>query len=320
MELITEHIIKKENSYRVDKRLMGSAFSLMVIHEDEKIAQQLLVAGINEIERIETLLSEFIPHSDTGRINNARDLEKTIVSEETFNLIRRSNNISTMTNGAFDISVAPLKKIYRFKNENFTMPDPSIIGETLVHTGYQHIEMNVEECSIRFKKPKMKISFSAIGKGYASDMVMKLWKKEGLKNGYVNASGDLNAFGTGPDGMPWNIGIADPENETKILLKIPVYNSSVATSGDSQQHFMYKGKRFSHNINPKTGLPLSGMQSVTVLSPAAELSDALATAVYVMGVKEGLEFVKNLPETHAIIIDEKKRIHFSQNINYEAIR
>ena len=298
---------------------MGSSFSLMAVTEGESEAQEYLQMGIREIERIEALLTEFNAHSETSRINDQAYEKPVEISTECFNLIKRAQQISGMTGGCFDISVAPLKKLYNFKNEIFEMPGPQLISDALKQTGYKSIILNEKNQTIRFTKPGMKISFAAIGKGYASDRVMKLWKNNGLTSGYINASGDLNAFGSEMDGEPWKIGVSDPDDKTKIILNIPLFNASVATSGDAEQHFIYKGKKYAHNIHPKTGLPLSGIKSVTVLSPAAELSDALATAIYVMGVKEGLRFVPQLPETHVIIIDEANRIHFSKNLQYEAV-
>ena len=165
----------------------------------------------------------------------------------------------------------------------------------------------------------MKLSFAAIGKGYASDRVKMIWQQMGVTSGYVNASGDLNAFGTKADGSHWNIGIANPDDKTKMILFVPVINASVATSGDYEQYFMHQGKRYSHNIDPRSGLPLTGVKSVSVFSPSAELSDALATAIYVMGSSKGISFVNQLPQTHAIIIDEENNLSLSKNLNYEKI-
>jgi len=163
----------------------------------------------------------------------------------------------------------------------------------------------------------MYISFAAIGKGYAADCVKKIWQKEGVKSGYINASGDLTAFGTKPDGSLWKMGITNPDNTKEILFYIPVSFASVATSGDYEQYFIYNGKRYSHNINPKTGLPLQGIKSVSVISPSAELSDALATAVSVMGRERGIDFINQLPNTHCVFITEDNQTFFSQKLDLQ---
>ncbi len=303
--------------YLVHSNLMGSAFELCVVDEKEKRAQELLQLGIDEIRRIENLLSEFLPGSETSKINQRAGLESTIIDNECFGLIERCQAISKLTRGNFDITTSNLKKLYLFKNEQFKVPLKEVVKETLRSVGYEKIKLIKQKKSIHFTNKSTTISFAAIGKGYASDKVKQMWLKEGIHSGYINASGDLNAFGKKSDGSQWKIGISNPENPLNKLFYIPVDNASVATSGDYQQFFINNGVRYSHNINPHTGLPLTGIKSVSVFSPGAELSDALATAVYVMGSKDGIEFVNQLPKTHAIIIDDKNDVFFSKNLQYE---
>lgn len=298
---------------------MGTAFSLGVIAEKREVAEDWLQMGVNEIKRIECLLSEFLPDSATSMINNNAADHPVHIERECFNLIQRCIDISILTKGDFDITVSQFKKLYQFKKSHFQLPDSETIKKTMKNSGYQKIEMNPLTTAISFNKKDLKISFSAIGKGYASDRVKNLWKENGVGSGFINASGDLNAFGKKPDGLPWRIGIADPDKKSGLLLYVPLHNASVATSGDYEQYFIWKGEKYSHNINPKTGLPVTGIKSVTVFSPSAELSDALATAVYVKGVGKGLEFVNQLPYTHCIIIDNKNKIYFSKKLNYEKV-
>ncbi len=161
----------------------------------------------------------------------------------------------------------------------------------------------------------MHIGFGAIGKGYAADKVKKMMEEKAVESGVINASGDLTAWGKQPDGSSWKAGIGHPDKSEKVMLWLPLNGASIATSGDYEQFFMLNGTRYSHNIDPKTGLPVRGIKSVSVISPAAELSDALATAVTVMGVNAGLHMINQLPETHCIIVDDKNKLHSSKNIN-----
>lgn len=299
---------------------MGCKFELAVIADNSAKAERLLKRGIAEIKRIENLLSEFLPDSETSRINKLAAINILPIRPECFNLIKRALDISKLTAGDFDITTAPLKKLYNFKNEYFKPPTSQTLRRYLKQVGYQKIKLFDQQQAIHFKNSHMKLSFAAIGKGYASDKVKKLWQAGGLKSGYINASGDISAFGERTDGTAWKIGIANPDNPKKILLYVPLRNACVATSGDYEQYFNYRGKRYSHNLNPHTGKPLTGLKSVTVFSPSAELSDALATAVYVKGVQKGLNFVNQLPQTHAIIIDENNRLTFSKKIQYEKVK
>ena len=300
-------------------KLMGCSFELGVLENDSIKADSWLKSGISEILRIENLLSEFKSDSVTTMINNSSGKTTISAGNEVFNLIDRCIKISKLTKGNFDITVGPLKKLYQFKNSEYKFPEKKIINEALGRTGYQKIRLDKKKLSVYLTEQKMEISFAAIGKGYAADAVKKLWQRSGVSSGYINASGDLTTFGNHSDIKPWKVGIANPDNRNEILFYVPLFNSSVATSGDYEQHFWYRGKKYSHNIDPKTGLPLRGIKSISVFSPSAELSDALSTAVYSMGIRHGLTFVNQLPNTHCIMINEQNKIFFSKNLQYEEV-
>lgn len=305
--------------FSISCKLMGKGFELVVVQPNEASATELLRIGIDEIRRIENLLSEFIPTSETSLLNQFAGNKAVTISPESFELIERCLNISKLTSGCFDISTSPLKKLYSFTNAEFSFPDDELIQLTLKKTGYRKIIPDKKNHSISFSHPNLAISFAAVGKGYAADRVKQLWTNLGVKSGYINASGDLTAFGTKPNGEKWKIGISNPENRSKILMYIPLTNAAVATSGDYEQFFMHNNIRFSHTIHPFTGKPMQGLKSVSVFSPSAELSDALATALFVMGVREGIRFINQLPHTHCIFIDFEDKIHFSKNLQYEEI-
>jgi thiamine biosynthesis lipoprotein len=302
------------NEYRISVKLMGSAFGLVVVHENEKAARELLDAGIREIERIENLLSEFRPGSVTSQINENAGIHAVPVDGEVYALTERCLQVSAITQGAFDISTKPLKSLYHFKNGNFHLPSNEIIRETRMNTGFKKIILDPVNHSVFLSQKNMAVSFASIGKGYAADRVKKKWIGAGVTSGVINASGDLTTIGQRADGTPWKVGIAHPDKKNEIMFYLPVHNASVATSGDYEQFFMHRGTRYSHIINPKSGLPVKGIKSVSVIAPSAELSDALATAVYVMGVGSGLYFINQLPNTHCLIIDEKNKSFFSKNL------
>lgn len=306
------------NEYNITEKLMGSSFTLGVVTDDKLFADQMLQAGVAEIKRLELLLSEFVDGSATCAINRLASESPVVVNEECFQLIERAVAISRLTQDDFDITIGSLKKIYQFKNKSFQLPSHSNIKAALQHVGYQKMQLNAAKTSVYFQAKDMKISFAAIGKGYASDRVKKLWMAQGVHSGYVNASGDLNAFGSNANGEPWKIGIANPDNRNHTLLYLPLNHVSIATSGDYEQYFLHHGTRYSHNLNPHTGLPLTGIKSVSVISPSAELSDALATAVYVKGEKKGIEFINQMPHTHCIIINDQNQLFFSKHLNYHS--
>ena len=298
--------------FRREIRLMGSAFEFIVVDTGDR-ADHLLDAAIGEVQRLEYLLTEFSDTSQTALLNRSAGLAPVAVDTEVFDLLRRCVEISRLTQGAFDITAGALKKLYNFKSGPPTWPDARTLEQTLQKTGCQHIRL-LDDNRAFLSKPGMRIGFGAVGKGYAADQVKILLQKEGVQSAVINASGDLTAWGKRADGTPWKVGIADPNSPANIALWLPVDGVSVATSGDYEQFFERDGIRYTHNLDPKTGRPVHGVKSVTVVSPSAELSDALATAVFVMGPEVGLHFIGQLPRTHCVVIDAENKMHVSNNL------
>jgi thiamine biosynthesis lipoprotein len=292
---------------------MGSDFELIVVEKDHDAGYRRLQEGIDEIRRIERLLTEFSASSQTALLNKHAGKTPVTVDPEVWQLIKRCVHLSALTQGAFDITAGALRRLYRFKERGRELPPAQRIKDTLDHVGYRHIRL-LPDNKVWLERPGMHIGFGAVGKGYAADKVKALWKASGVAAGVINASGDLTAWGRQPDDSPWNIGIADPAHPEEYLRWLRVENASVATSGNYEQYVEIGGVRYSHNIDPGTGLPVRGVDSVTVISPSAELSDALATAVTVMGREAGFHLIHQLPDTHALLIDDHHRVHATQKI------
>ena len=299
--------------YTSELRLMGSNFQFILVADSAKTGQQLLQECIAEVRRIEKLLTEFDSNSETSLINQHAGISTVQVSPETYQLLQRCVNISKLTQGYFDITTGILKKLYHFRNAVFEMPSQKIITECAEKTGYKNIRL-LGNNRVYLEKRGMHIGFGAIGKGYAAHKTRELMQAKRVAGGVINASGDLCAWGVKQDGTQWKAGIANPDHPDQILLWFPLNGMSIATSGDYEQYFEFKGIRYSHNINPRTGRPVAGIKSVSVISPNAELSDALATAAAVMGVNEGLNLINRLPRTHCIMIDSQNKIHCSKKI------
>ncbi len=299
--------------YTTEAKLMGSAFQFVVTAESDETGHCLLLECIQEVRRIENLITEFNENSETTQINSHAGIGPIQVSDEVFQLLLRCEKISKLTEGYFDITTGILKKLYNFRNTEFQMPLQKDIHKCLELTGYKKIRF-LKNGRVFLEKKGMHIGFGAIGKGYAAFKTMRLMQKKGVAGGVINASGDLCAWGTKHDGTGWKAGIANPDNPDEILLWLPLNGLSIATSGDYEQYFKWNGVRYSHNIDPKTGLPVKGIKSVSVISPHAELSDALATAATAMGIKRGLYLINQLPNTHCIIIDDQNQLHYSNNI------
>ena len=306
-----------QQNFKKTLKLMGSRFDITVVANSEKEGNQYIDLAVAEISRIEKIISSWDPNSQTSDINKNAGIKPVKVSEELFNLIERSLAISKLTSGAFDISYASMDRIWKFDGSMKTMPSEENIKESVSKVGYKNIILNKEEHSVFLKLKGMKIGFGAIGKGYAADKAKALLITKGVKAGIINASGDLNAWGTQADGKNWMVAITNPLNKEKAFSWMPVINSAVVTSGNYEKFVRLNGVRYSHIIDPRTGYPSTGIISVSIFTKNAELADAISTSIFVMGVATGLDFINQLKGVECIIVDENNKVHTSKNIKLE---
>ena len=266
---------------------------------------------------VKRLISSWDPNSQTAEINRQAGKKAVKVDSELFQLIERSIGISKLTDGAFDISYASMDKVWNFDGSMKKLPSEEQIAASVAKVGYQNILLDKQKNTVFLKQEGMKIGFGAIGKGYAADKAKALLISKGVSSGIINASGDMNTWGTQPDGSPWTIGIINPMNKEKVFSWFSLEHNAVVTSGNYEKFIRIDGKRYSHIIDPRTGIPSNGIISCTIFASKAELADALATATFVMGVESGLFLIDQLPNTEAILIDDKGIIHRSKNIQIE---
>ena len=180
---------------------------------------------------------------------------------------------------------------------------------------YNNIILDEKNTTVLLKEKGMRIGFGGIGKGYAAEMAKRKLQELGVQNGIVNASGDLCTWGTQTNGKQWTVGIADPNEKIKSFAQMNISNKAIATSGNYEKFITINDKKYSHTINPKTGLPITGISSVTIICNNAEIADAMATPVMVMGIEAGLFMVNQIKDLACIIIDDLGEIYTSKNIN-----
>ena len=296
---------------------MGNKFELTVISDDETWAMDRIDAGIAEIGRIERLLTTFSDDSETSLINRNAGLVPVEVSSETFELIERSVRISRLTQGAFDITYGSIdKRLWNFDVGMTELPDMETAKRMVRLINYKNIILDGKRRTVFLKDKGMRIGFGGIGKGYAAEQAKKIMQAMGVKNGIVNASGDLAVWGYQPDGSPWTIGIVDPNMRDRVFSYMKLTDMAIATSGNYEKYATVGGKRYSHTINPRTGLPVTGIKSVTILCPNAEFADAIATPVMIMGTRAGLDLIDQLKDVEAIVIDDDDCIYRSANLYF----
>ena len=305
--------------YKRTVKLMGSRFDITVVAEDTITSNEHIEIAIGEIERIEKLISSWDKNSQTSEINKNAGIKPVKVDTELFDLIERAIGISKLTDGAFDISYASMDRIWKFDGSMTKMPSEEEIRISISKVGYKNISLDKSNSTVFLKTKGMKIGFGAIGKGYAADMAKDLLISKGVTSGIINASGDMNTWGKQPNGSEWKVAITNPLNKNQAFAILPISNSAVVTSGNYEKYVDFNGKRFTHIIDPRTGYPSSGIISVTVFAPKAELADALATSVFVMGKEAGLDRINQLPKIECIIIDDKGNIIKSKNIEIDKL-
>ena len=303
-------------AFKLTERLMGNTFEITVVANSEEWAMQKIRLAIDEIKRIEKLFTTFDENSQTNQINSQAGIGRVKVDPEVYQLIERSIRISAITDGAFDLTYGSInRKLWNFDSTMTRLPDSETARSMVRLINYKNIILDPANNTVMLKEKGMRIGFGGIGKGYAAEMAKSLLKKEGVDAGIVNASGDLTTWGTQPNGAPWTIGIVDPDHKNTPFSYLNVTDMAVATSGNYEKFVNIGGKKYSHTINPKTGLPVTGIKSVTIISPNAEIADAMATPVTVMGISAGLDMINQINYLGCIIVDDNNKIYTSKNIN-----
>lgn len=291
---------------------MGTVVEIILIGDDYYKAEQAASEAFTEIRRIEKLMSPWIEDGDVFKLNLYAGKKWLKVSSDTLYVIKKSVEISEHTNGAFDITLGPLIRLWQKAREKGFPPSVDEIRSFLNLVNFKDILIS-KDGKILLKREGMSIDLGGIAKGYAVDKAFELLKMLGYKNLIVNAGGDLRVGGL-KFGKPWTIGIRDPRNSEKLIAKISLSDSALATSGDYEKFFIYQSKRYHHIINPKDGLPAGGCRSVSIIAREGILADAMATAVFVLGPEKGYILCQNTKEFNCIIVDKYGNINITPSI------
>jgi len=288
--------------------LMGSKFEITLVDKDSLSAERNIDKSVSEIRRIENLISEWNPETQISEVNRNAGIKPVKVDAEVFALTEKGIYFSELTDGAFDISIVAMDKIWKFDDSMNELPSEESIRNSIKNVGYQNIILDKTNSTIFLKNKGMKIGFGSIGKGYAADKTRELMKSFGVKAGIINASGDLSTWGTQPDGTPWAIGINNPFRDDTIAAVLYLKENAVTTSGSYEKYAEINGKRYSHIMNPKTGYPSTGLTSVTVVGPNATMANGFSTSIMVLGRKKGLKLIKKFPDYQYLLITDAGKI------------
>lgn len=297
--------------------LLGSPFEITIVATDSIQGNEFATMAINEVKRIENLISDWIPTTQISKVNQNAGIQPVKVDNEVYELVERAIKVSKLTNGAFDISYASMDKIWKFDGSMKTMPTEEAIKKSVEKVGYHNIILNPKDTTLFLKNVGMKLGLGGIGQGYIADKIKTLLQSKGCISGIINVSGDINTWGKQLDGNPWTIGIVNPMNKNKVFATFPLDDSAVETSGSYEKFVSFNGKRYSHIIDPRTGYPAQGIVSISVFAKQTEIADALATGVFVLGVEVGLDLINQLKGIECVMVDDKGKIHVSKGIDIQ---
>ena len=317
--LVVQQLRDDENpgiaELRRSEFLMSTVVEAVVYVDDEEAGQQALTSAYQKAAELEAIMDRQQTESDVARINAAAGQHRVQVSAETFEVIRRGLEFGVLTDGAFDITVAPLLDLWGFGTGDTEVPTEADLAATLQWVDYQKVHISEERLEVFLEDAEMRLDLGGIAKGYIVDQALDVLRQEGMISGSFDAGGDIRVLGEKPDGSPWRIGIRDPRDRANLAAIVELRDQSVVTSGDYERFFIVDGERYHHILDPKTGMPTRGLTSVTIIGDDAITTDTLSTAIFVMGLERGMDLIESLPGTETLIITADGQVHVSSGLS-----
>jgi thiamine biosynthesis lipoprotein len=294
-----------------EQSIMGTRCAVEFWTEQPAAAEQLATAAFDEMRRIDRLMSTYKPDSELSRLNARKRAQPMVVSAELFGLIRDSLAYSRLSDGAFDVTYASVGYLYDFPSHR--RPSTLAVRRALPGVDYRHLKLDAPRRSVSFERAGMRVDLGGIAKGYAVDQAMAVLRRGGVTRAMVNAGGDTLIVGD-RFGKPWVVGIRDPNNRDQVVLRLPLSDTAISTSGDYERFFDEGGVRYHHIIDPKTGDSARLLRSATILAPTSVRADGLSTAVFVMGAERGLAMINKLDDVDAVVVTPDGKVLYSQGL------
>jgi thiamine biosynthesis lipoprotein len=294
--------------------LMDTLVTIHVVADSEETADRAMAKAFEEIGKLDTLLNFFSDKSELASINRNAGISGVRVSPETLEVIEKAVYASEKSGGAFDVTIGPEISLWNFFAKK--KPDDTTVRERLGLVNYKLIALDREKSTVGLKKKGMLMDLGAIAKGYGVDGAVEALKRQGIKSGLVAVAGDIKAFGLKQDGKPWRVGIRNPRQKGKddeILATIEIRDMAISTSGDYERFFIIEGMRFHHILDPGTGYPARGCQSVSIMAKDGVSADSFSTAVFVLGPEKGMALLQQLG-FEGLIVDNQGKIHVTPGI------
>ena len=288
--------------FKFNEPHMGTLFSITLYATNADSANAAAEAAFRKIGRLDQLMTDYNTNSELMRLPTRPVGESIPVSPEMFEILQESQRVARETDGAFDVTVGPFVRAWRAARKSKVMPSTEQIAQLRNSVGYQKLKLDPNQRTVALLAPGMQLDLGGIAKGYAADQALILMRKFGIRSALVAASGDI-AVGDAPPGLPgWQIGIGTMDDSDRVERKVLLKNAAVSTSGDTEQFVEINGIRYSHIVDPITGLGLTNRIQVTVIGPNATITDGLDTPLSIMGIEKALRFVEARKELSAIIV------------------
>jgi thiamine biosynthesis lipoprotein len=309
--LAIKTLIPKAIIFRRSVRLMGNQVEISIVGNDTLWAEERIDDAIAEINRVEKLLSSFSDDSIINQVNRNAGERPVKVASEIFRLVDRALQISELTHGAFDITYNTADKVPGNFNMSFNKKS---VKTALIPVNYQSVILDTKTQTVFLKEKSMRIGFGAVINGYAVDRAKYILQMKGVQSGVINAGGDLITWGAQPDDQPWTVATADPCQTNQPYANVDISNMAIATSVGSGKCTATINKKNISNVNRESGFPVSEIKSVSIISPSAELADAMATPVTSIGINAGLYLINQLNQVACVIVDDHDRIYASKDV------
>jgi thiamine biosynthesis lipoprotein len=296
---------------RREESIMGTRIYVEAWHDDPVKGEQALDAVMDNMRRIDALMSHYRPDSQLSAINARAALEPVVVDAELFDLLRTSIHFSEITEGAFDITYASVGYLYDYPRH--LHPSEEQIKAALPGINYRNLLLDPEHHSVKFAHEGMRIDLGGIAKGYACDRGVEILQHFGVEHAIVTAGGDTRLLGD-RRGRPWMVGIRHPDDKNRVVLTMPLANVGISTSGDYERYFDEGGIRYHHIIDPKTGKSPHGVRSATIIGPTATDTEGWSKGVFIWGPVEGIRLLEQYPQMDAVVVDRDGKVWYSKGL------
>ena len=297
--------------YSRNESIMGTAIHVELWSDDRAAATAAIDAVMQEMHRIDALMSPYKESSELSRINRDAARQPVAVCAELFDLLARSVTFSELSGGAFDITYASAGHLYDYRRR--IRPTETELVTARAAIGFRHLQLDRAQRTVCFARDGVRIDLGGFAKGYAVDNGAAILVRHGVRHAAVAAGGDSRMLGD-RCGRPWIVGVRDPRREGEVIALVPIEDAAVSTSGNYERFFDDGDERCHHLIDPRTGKSPHVVHSVTVVAPDGLTAEALSKTVFVLGVEQGMRIVESLPDVDAVVVDAAGSLHYSTGL------